>query len=225
MKFIQITLLILTSVSLYAQQTNPLFNAFKQGSVDGGGNCASIALIKASISKYGIDSVFLDIKTENENYSVLLRSNEIIQLTKEEFNIVKLQNGFELKDSTEEAIQIYNFAQFCFAVMIKKNQAIEKISFSKSISDLNDGYDTKLVNQLLGLKFKKIKPKKASKLSDLNHLVIYNTYHAVYADLGIYDEAWNTSGINQIKNLKWKRFGWKCCYKMCSISGAYQIID
>lgn len=220
-----ITFFVVTIV--YGQQIDTkVFNAFKQGNVNEGGNCVSIALIKAAYSKYGFENVFKNIQEVNETYIVTMRDDAVVTFTKDELKMVSEKANFKLKDSTEFSIKFKEFAEFCYTAMCKKVQILENYgTLDSAITDLNNGYTTKYSNVLLGLKFKKIKPKRANRIDQLEHLVIYNTYHAVYASNGYYDECWNESGIERIKNLKWKRFGWKCAWKMCSISGAYMIVD
>lgn len=225
--------IILTTVTFffltftYGQQIdNKIFNAFKQGNVNEGGNCVSIALIKAAYSKYGYENVFKTIDENNDTFTVTMRDDSVVIFSKDELKIVSERANFKLKDSTDFSIKFKEFAEFCYAAMCKKVQQLENYqTLDSAITDLNNGYTTKYSNVLLGLKFKRIKPKRANKIDNLEHLVIYNTYHAVYASNGFYDECWNDSGIEKVQNLKWKRFGWKCAWKMCSISGAYMIVD
>lgn len=226
----QILLATITSCLLslsYGQQIDTkIFNAFKQGNVNEGGNCVSIALIKAAYSKYGFDNVFKKIDGNNGTFTVTMRDDSIVTITNDDLRIVSERANFKLRDSTSFSLKFREFAEFGFTAMCKKVQLLENYqTLDSAITDLNNGYTTKYSNVLLGLKFKKIKPKRANKIDHLQHLVIYNTYHAVFASNGYYDECWSESGIEKVQNLKWKRFGWKCAWKMCSISGAYMIVD
>jgi hypothetical protein len=68
--------LLATALDSKAQaqpETNILFNAFKQGNVNGGGNCASIALIKASIGKFGVGNIFKYSKNKLDG-SILVKA-------------------------------------------------------------------------------------------------------------------------------------------------------
>lgn len=226
----RIVLILVTFIYLmftYGQQIDTkIFNAFKQGNVDEGGNCVSIALIKAAYSKYGYDNVFKSIDENNGTFTVTMRDDSVVIFSKDELNIVSGRANFKLKDSTDFSFKFKEFAEFCYTAMCKKMQQLENYqTLDSAIADLNNGYIAKYSNVLLGLKFKRIKPKRANKIDNFEHLVIYNRYHAVYASNGFYDECWNDSGVEKVQNLKWKRFGWKCAWKMCSISGAYMIVD
>ncbi|AJR04936.1 hypothetical protein [Siansivirga zeaxanthinifaciens] len=223
-------LLFLTLISISIIQAQELdtkiFNAFKQGNVNEGGNCVSIALIKAAYSKYGHKDIFKNVIKNDSIFKVTMRDDSLVTFSQSELELIASRANFKLKDSTEFSIRFKEYAEFCYAAMCKKNQILEGYqTLDSAITDLNNGYPTKYSYKLLGLKFKKIKPHRAKRINKLKHLVVYNTYHAVYASNGYYDECWNESGVEKIKNLKWKRFGWKCMWKMCSISGAFMIVD
>src|SRR5687768_6484979 len=86
---------------LYGQADPKIFNAFKQGNVNEGGNCVSIALIKAAFSKYGYDSLFLSVKETGNSFQVTMRDDVTVNFTKEELKKVEERANFKLKDSTE----------------------------------------------------------------------------------------------------------------------------
>lgn len=223
---ILIGLFIMINVQVNAQENKEIFNAFKQGVVKGGGNCVSIALIKAGFSKYGFDSLFLETKKEDSLYTILLRDGTIVKLGEVELKQASEKAGFKLKDSTRFSIQFKSFAEFCFAVICKRAESINKHdSYNAAIDDVNNGYTTKISNKLLGLKFKKIRPYRASKIKSMEHLIVYNTVHAVYASKGYYDEVGSEYGLSPLCCMKWNRFSYKCFWKLCGISGAYMIVD
>ena len=229
MKKILFLILIIFVHNLSAQENNQIFNAFKQGFVEEGGNCASIALIKACIGEFGIYKVFTELDSEDKNVILIkLKSGEIISLKKDEIDEARNRCGFESKNIDSNSIEIKKYAELCYAVMCKKHQMIQnissnKISFSEAVSYLNGGYTAKYIDKLLGVTFIKIKPHRANKIDKLKNLVIYNSYHAVYASDGFYDEAKNENGINRISNLKWKRCGYRCGFIFCGVHGAFKI--
>jgi hypothetical protein len=74
-------------VKIFSQSINDttLFNSFTQGYVDvptrGGGNCASIALIKAAIGTYGLDHVFKYLVDSSKKiFAVVLNTWESIRI-------------------------------------------------------------------------------------------------------------------------------------------------
>lgn len=226
-KNICLTAFLFSCILSTSQIDTKIFNAFKQGNVKEGGNCVSIALIKAAYSKYGFERLFLKTSKNDDKYIVKMRDSITVSFSQSELNEVKSRASFKLKDTTSFSKKFLDFANFCYAAMCKKNQILKKYKkFDEAIVDLNNGYDTKKSYSLLGLKFKKISPHRASKLNKLKHIIIYNKYHAAYASDGFYDESWNKeTGIDKVSKFKWRRFGFKCFYKLCSISGAFQIID
>lgn len=226
MKKILFVIMIFMSCLCFSQEIDTsIFNAYKQSNIAEGGNCVSIALIKACFSKYGFKNVFNSVEKKDTIYNVVLRNNIKLSITDNQLLLAKERAGFVLKDSTDFSIKFKEFSEFCFAVMCMKNKIDKKIdTYEKAITNLNSGYKTKLAYKLLGVNFKKVKSKTA-RTNKLKHLVVYNTYHAVYASDGYYDESWNKeTGINKLSNLKWKRFGYKCFWKLCTYK-AYEIVD
>ncbi len=225
MKRILFCLSIITNLSSIAQVLDPLLNSFKQGIVFGGGNCVSIGVIKAAIGTFGIDKVFTSI-TVSDNISVGLRSGELVVLTKEEMKLAIDSAGFVLKNKDAVSVRIKNYADTCFAVMSKHLQnMLHYQTFVKAIHDLNNGYTTAEIDTVIGLKFQEVKPHKTKKLSSYKNLVIYNTYHTIFASDGFYDESWNESGVNSISHLKFKRMGYKCGFIFCGVHGDIRLFN
>jgi hypothetical protein len=194
-------------------ETNILFNAFKQGDVNGGGNCASIALIKASIGTFGIGDVFDYSKSDVDSLiNVKLRNGQSLKVTYAEIRKATTENGFVLKSDNEEAKRIKFYADTCFAVMVKMNQILRNLnSYSIALDKLLNGYFTPTVNCLLGIKFKELS---RSDLPGYTNIVTYNSYHAVYSSYGYYDEV--NSPLGYLPNSKLsRRFGYKCSWYGC----------
>lgn len=161
MKQLLFVSLLATALSSKAQtqpETNILFNAFKQGNVNGGGNCASIALIKASIGTFGVRKVFTYSKNKLDgSILVKLRNDSTFKVTYNEIQQATNENGFVSKVQAQEAKRIKNYADTCFAVIIKMNEIIWKHdSYSKSLALLLNGHNTPNVYRLLGVRFKEI---------------------------------------------------------------------
>lgn len=192
---------------------NTLFNAFKQGNVNGGGNCASIALIKASIGTFGIGDVFEYSKSDADSViNVSLRDGQSFRLAYAEIRKATTENGFVLKSENEEARRIKCYADTCFAVMVKMNQIRWKYdSYLIALNKLLGGYNTPTVNDLLGVKFKELSK---GELNSNTNIVTYNSYHAVYSSYGYYDEANSSTGYEPNHKLR-KRFGIKCAHYGC----------
>lgn len=216
--------ILLFASSIIAQQHLPqdniLFNAFKQSSVNGGGNCASIALIKASIGTFGVGKVFTSKKDDNNKVlKVTLRDSSLYDIKYSEIDESAKENGFKIKSQLSEAKNIKAYADTCFAVMVKVNENIwEYDSYTESLSSLLNGYNTPNVYRLLGVKFKQISNEE---LSSYNNIIFYNSYHAVYSSYGYYDETKNASGYSSNLKFNNNRFGPKCSWYLCKPRKAF----
>jgi len=85
-------------------EDNILFNAFKQGQVNGGGNCASIALIKMAIGTYGVGNVFnYTISPNNNSIIVKLKNDTTVEVLYTEIAQATKENGFVIKSQKPEA--------------------------------------------------------------------------------------------------------------------------
>ncbi|WP_350205377.1 hypothetical protein [Ekhidna sp.] len=202
-------------------------SAYKQGTVKGGGNCVSIALIKASYSKFEFDEMFQKIDTTQTGYEVALRDSSSVSFSLDELETVKSMVGFRQVDTTDFAIKFKEFSEFCFAAMGKKLQQIkdQEIDFKAAIDKLNNGYSTSNSSELLGVKFKKINCEKVRSLIEYENLIVYNSYHAVYASRGFYDESSSDFPV-KLEKLRWNRFGPKCLFKkFCGIQEAFLVVE
>lgn len=217
-----ITFTNLTATGQVPPAENILFNAFKQGNVNGGGNCASIALIKASIGTFGVGKVF-DCSTNLSDsiINVKLRNDSTLTITFKEIQKAIKENGFVEKLHSEDAKEIKKYADTCFAVMVKMNEILRECdSYSESLSALLNGYNTPIVYKLLGVKFKEIP---TGSLSESTNVVIYNSYHAVYSSYGYYDETKSTKGYSPNGSFRKNRFGIKCSFYGCKPRRAFLV--
>lgn len=206
-------------------------NAFKQGvAEEGGGNCASIAFIKMAIGQYGVGKVFKKGLSESESVTTfILKDGNTISLTNTELERAIRAGAFVQNQRDSASVRIKQYADTCFAVMCKRLQLIKQTTFDSAILDLNFGHNLTVndppIQSFLGLSVRRIDPHRASKIRALDNIVVYNYHHAAYAAAGYYDEVWNASGVNRVEKFKFKRWSWKCGYKMCGLSGAFEIID
>ncbi|WFB69111.1 hypothetical protein [Chryseobacterium sp. WX] len=227
-KLLTLALITVRFFSVSAQQHLPednlLFNAFKQSNVNGGGNCASIALIKASIGTFGLGKVFTSERDNlNMVLKVKLKNSTQCNIKYSEIDQSIKENGFKLNSTSEAAIAIKSYADTCFAVMVKVNELISKQkfkSYEESLSSMLDGYYTPNIYSLLGLKFKQIP---SNELVNYNNVIFYNSYHAVYSSYGYYDETKSTSGYSPNSSFSINRFGYKCSWYLCKPRKAFVI--
>lgn len=221
--FLVILYCIDSNAQEHAPEDNVLFNAFKQGNVNGGGNCASIALIKAAIGTFGVGNVFTSSKDEeNKILLVRLKDDTSYSIPFSEIDLSIKENGFKIKSQLDQALKIKAYADTCFAVMVKVQEKIQKYdSYEKSLSSLLNGYYTPNVYKLLGVEFKEI-PKED--LKNNANVIFYNYYHAVYSSFGYYDETKSLLGYSLNTNFKKNRFGPKCSWYLCKPRKAYIIV-
>ncbi len=194
-----------------------IMNAFKQGRVNlpffrrigGGGNCASIALIKAAIGTYGFDCVFKKIEVDNTNelFVIYLRDEDNASYTLSffDFQFAKSKSSFELFNNDEVSKDVLEFSNFCFAVMAEIRRSAYRINreYRRAINDLNKGEDSRYIHELLGVSVESVVNCTIDNLKSYSNLLLWNDDHAVYFDKGLYDEAWMSEedGIAPIETL------------------------
>lgn len=194
-------------------------NAFKQGrvrlpllrSIGGGGNCASIALIKAAIGTYGFAGTFKSVLVDHQNKRFLIdlrdAEDRVHHLSFKNYRRAARKSAFVLHDQTETAKDILAFAEFCFAVMVEIKRQTYRWNrrYKRAITDLNKGEATAYIFELLGFSIKSIKDVSIENLRTLEHLVLWNPPHAVYSSRGYYDEFFNghqsIEPLSELKNI------------------------
>ena len=212
-----------------------LFKAFKQdivkfqgylSMIGGGGNCASIALIKSAIGTFGINGVFKEVRIDSlkEIVYVTRRDNKVIDLSFE-----RLQNGkdyFFITSNTDNlSKQISDYGAFCFAVMCRAKQldmGYDKTYFYRGVDNLNKGEAAESIYTLLGLQKEQITDLSYDNLKKYKNVVLYNAPHAVYSSSGNYDEFFmgTITGIEPLNRLSY----FHCKNEnSCPILGAYTL--
>lgn len=182
MKKISLTLFSLVIImSTYSQiSCDTLFECFKQGERP---NCASIALIKASLNVYGLDNLFRIEKMDDASQKIILKNNTSFVLTNAEINKAKQSADFVLIKDNEENRKIIDYAVLTYAVMAKNKQIIDKEeNFDRALDNLEYGAYTPTVYKYLGFE----KGKQIEKLRRLTGgsycgVVAWSSVHAVFA--------------------------------------------
>lgn len=211
--------------SAQASDENPLFNTFKQGSVQGEGNASSVAIIKAAIGTFGVNNVFRYQSTDNAGGKLVirLRNDETITLTFAEWKQAAAASAFSEKNTDLLSYDIRKYAELCFAVMAKKlQQQNPRYNYVSALSDINDGIELSDAALLLGLKLKSLKPCTVDNLSHYNHIIVCNPYHVAYANTGYYDEL-NLAGVATLEDFRQNHFGSKCALRRCNINEAFRV--
>lgn len=191
--------------------SNPdiMFNCFRQGKVAGGGNCAAIALIKASILTFGINGVF-SYSYGNGVYAVRLKTGENLTVQDNELQDARDSSGFVQRgfngyssNDTIEKNKILEYAYLCFAVMGKmvmkhgdgnksksKGQFIDSCyynNYKNAIYDLNEGGFTPTNYHLLGLDEHVFEYKKWHSSAIVESGITWSTRHAMFMRKGFCD--------------------------------------
>jgi len=173
--------LIFVCSNSYSQlSSDKIFESFKQGERT---NCSSIAFIKASLNVYGLDSLFVTEKLNDNLYNITLKNNASFHLKTEELNKARVSAGFIFIKDNWESEQITEYAILTYAVMAKYKQIIDKEStFDKALEDLEDGaVYTPTIYKYLGFKLgKQIQKLKRQSGSEYCGVVAWSTAHAVF---------------------------------------------
>jgi hypothetical protein len=228
-----ILLTLSTNAQIIQVSEEQMFKAFKQdivkfegylSMVGGGGNCASIALIKSAIGTFGINGVFKSVKVDSTNEMVYItrRDDKVIELTFDRLENAK-EHFFITPNTDEISKKISDYGAFCFAVMCRAkqlNMGNDKKYFYRAIDNLNKGEAAETIYQLLGLQKQNISDLNVDNLKKYKNLVLYIAPHAVYSSSGNYDEFFSGT-ITGIEPLN--RIGYFHCKSenSCSILGAY----
>lgn len=227
-------LFIIKSITSFGQANDSLlFIGFKQGTVESdakkAGNCASVAIIKAAIGTYGVNKVF-SIHEQRDTVLVILKNGTKLALSKSELDLASKKSAFIPGDTTKlPVMELYRYAQLCFAVLCKnyQNNFTKNKTYEQSIDIINQGYTTAEIYKLLGLKVKEVGNNPSYEtLKPYKNLVLWNSAHGVYFNEGYYDEAFVQGiSIEKIENLRVHHCGVKGWLKNgCKPRNAYYII-
>jgi hypothetical protein len=142
-----------------------LIESFAQGEVNlpppmgTVGNCASIALIKASIEVFGVDNVFQKEKS-GDTYRITFKNNRQVTFTDKELarsiDVAGLVPNKSEPSKLELYTSIFDFANLALCAMVKRVMEIGeadegKADFEKALRALNDGANSPSLPEKLGL--------------------------------------------------------------------------
>lgn len=191
--------------------TDQVFKAFKQGTVQlpllwrigGGGNCASVALIKVAIATFGFDNIFKSIVIDeaNNRYLIDLKDDDktVYSLYFNDYEFGADKSAFELYEKDSVSKDIFEFAKFCFATMaeVKRWGYRHSNKYIRGVNDLNKGEGAEFIHEYLGLTATKVKDVSIKNLSTQKNMLLWNDPHAVFSSEGNYDEF-----FEQLKGVK-----------------------
>jgi len=178
-----------------------LINSFAQGDVNlpppmgTVGNCASVALIKASIEVFGLNNVFKHEKSV-DSYKVTFKNNRIVIFSETELARSNEVAGFKLNEKEPAKLELYtsirDYAQIAMCAMVKRVMEIGeagegKGDFEKALRALNDGANTPNLPEKLGLEDYCL-DKKWFRDANGNGLFGWLSGHTVYISHGVRDK-------------------------------------
>lgn len=195
------------SYKLNAQVSNPqaidLVQSFGQGKVillnpeyqsSKAGNCVSIGYIKASVEVFGLGNVF-EYSVENNTYNVILKDSSRVTFTFDELKQSTVAAGFSKEkrpsniseDKQKLYNSIYDYTNVAFCVIVKKYQAIHKVSFVEALDRINMGVNVRCFPKYLGIQYyTKYEGWKGNNKSRRGE-VAWLKNHVVYTSSGIVD--------------------------------------
>jgi hypothetical protein len=203
---IGVILLVLIGPTGLAQSSDSLrLQAFYQGQT---GNCASVALIKAAIDRYGLGRVFDTIRTST-TVNIKLRNGQFLTLTDAERKQAASAAQFVRNDQSKpkpvgsdlpiaEATPIIQYANLCYAVMAKfiatqgeygclnRDNTISArtrvVGFAAALATLANGVCCDNVYKHLGLEVVNPQHVEFTTSLDFTHtpgVIVYSEKHAV----------------------------------------------
>lgn len=174
-----------------------VFTSFKQGAAN---NCAAIAVIKASIATFGMDTtngIFKEDRTSPEDsvHHITLRSGEVFTISAAQISQAKDYSKFEMVAGATPEPLIVDRAYLLYAVMAQraaKLSAQPGSIFGEAASSYEgglkllswEGRDADLLPALFGFKTVDVPTTSTDQIAYIQT----NYYHAVFAMQGMYDE-------------------------------------
>jgi len=186
--------LLCTGQLAFSQTDQDLASAFYQGAAN---NCASVALIKAAMVRYGYNNMFQAVK-QGDFYNITLQDGHKFSVSDDELQLAKSFSKFELTDSVNgfqrDSVVFYGYLAYaCIAKYIQlygyweceeqRNLHVRaKGDFRKSLYFISrTSYCTDNCYKLLGLKIKEGKIFDYTNTSSLTDkgIILYSPAHAV----------------------------------------------
>lgn len=166
--------------------TDVMITAFHQGAA---GNCASIAVIKSAMLKFGKKKTFKSCVPSANGYDIVLQNDTPVSITKAEVASAERKAMF-IQGSEPE---VFEEALFNYAVLCKLNLISLKLASVEEAADqLNGKQKLSFVDiiELLGIKdfYKKATDAEYGSFLASDNMVLGNKFHAAFSGNGYYDE-------------------------------------
>lgn len=197
MKKLYLYLLISANISAYSQlASSRIITSFHQGAAT---NCASISAIKLAIVRFGINNVLKEVKTTQTGFHIILKDTSEIDLSTSEVLRMNKLNYFIAGTDKE----IFEYAQFLYAVMAKRKQQIKDLSTIQRAATYRIFYhqlsmDTEENLHFLGLR-DLVRTINKADVENYDQIIITNSRHSVFSSKGIYDKFGTPTPVNLFK--------------------------
>lgn len=182
------SLIILPISNIICQiDSEVLFKSFKQGERT---NCASIALIKASLEVFGINNLFLITSSSGDTIKVTLKDNSKVVITAENLKSAEISAGFVLIEDNPQSREIMRYSILTYAIMARYKMDLEKRhkTYQEALEELEYGAFAGDVYKYLGYKRgNQVVRHKRFTGGNLCGLIAWSPAHAVYACNGYMD--------------------------------------
>ena len=181
--------LVLCSKLFCQIDADVVIGAFYQKGQD---NCASIALIKASLNKYGFTAFKID--TIGKEYKVTLKNGDIVTIDDDKIIQAADVASFKYPEGATVTLQkqvIKKYAEVMFCVMAAYKWKIDtNTSFKEALDILGQGAYTPTVYRYLGLRpnINVIEMRDLARVKKKCALVVWSAHHAVFSCNGYVDD-------------------------------------
>jgi len=183
-------------------------------------NCATIAIIKAAILKYGLNKVF-KVNQKLGTCLVVLKDKKLLTLTDTEINRINRRNDivfsrYKNPGKKKQLDKLRKYVRFCFAVIVRNIQLNgydgKEYTQSAAIHELiREGLNIEHLHSLLGLYRKTTSAHKLVRshlpiLKRKKAVLLYNPDHIVVLSGGYYEDYGTAVPIgNEFPILKGKK--------------------
>jgi len=157
------------------------------------GNCASVAVIKAALDKYGT-KVFSSVQKSGGGYAVQLQDGKSVNVTREELAQAAKAAKFKGKPNAAKSMAVLMYAVIAKQAAAQGHEGAR--DFQSALKTLANGENPKRVGKLLGLgnKMKDVSVSEAGQAQD--GAVAWSGRHAVYTAKGTTDQYGKEAGFN-----------------------------
>lgn len=151
---------------------------FRQGRY---GNCATVAVIKAGLDKFG-EKGLLNAQKTADGYRVRLRNGDVVNVSQSDLDLARQKSDFQPAGSSK-SVPLKDY--LAYAVVAKQLQKAHGGSLSQAMDSLNNGQDPMVVAGYLGLKATVVSVQQAE--SDRGGAIVVDSNHAMEARDGRVD--------------------------------------